>query len=128
MKIFTLIADPPRGPICFILLRYRLRIVITTKNPHNQPERPAKCGAFGCNHNKESKMKLYQITSHDGLLELEVGVYNTDNQDLEGEVKCLDLNEQEWITVNGWAFEWDMIPEKKRAVNHSDAFVKTNIF
>ena len=71
-------------------------------------------------------MKLYQITSHDGLLELEVGVY--DNQDLEGEVKCLDLNEQEWITVNGWAFEWDMIPEKKRAVNHSDAFVKTNIF
>ena len=50
-------------------------------------------------------MKLYQITSHDGLLELEVGV--CDNQDLEGEVKCIDLNEQEWITVNGWAFEWE---------------------
>tara|TARA_R110002012_G_scaffold258699_1_gene439747 strand:- start:739 stop:960 length:222 start_codon:yes stop_codon:yes gene_type:complete len=73
-------------------------------------------------------MKRYHLTSDDGLLELEVGVYNTDNQDLEGEVKCLDLNEQEWITVNGWAFEWDLIPEKKRAVNHSDAFVTTNIF
>lgn len=46
-------------------------------------------------------MKLYQITSNDGLLELEVGVCG--NQDLEGEVKCIDLNEQEWITVNGWA-------------------------
>ena len=44
------------------------RWINALNTPHNQPERPAKCGAFGCKHNKESKMEIdYIYIDENGL-------------------------------------------------------------
>ncbi len=73
----------------------------------------------------------YNLTSEDGLIEMTVSVAAEPYQDLDNNVSCFDLENNEWIVVHGWRFEWDLIDQSAAkttpaAVDHSDAYI--NLF
>jgi len=51
----------------------------------------------------------YNITSFDGLIEMTVAVRDDLYQDLDNNVSCIDLDNNELIVVQGWNFEWELI-------------------
>ena len=61
--------------------------------------------------NKEHKMNIdhYNITSFDGLIEMTVAVRDDLYQDLDNNVSCIDLDNNDLIVVQGWNFEWELI-------------------
>jgi len=73
----------------------------------------------------------YNITSFDGLIEMTVAVRDDPYQDLDNNVRCTDLDNNEKIVVQGWNFEWELIKGSAAenvpaADGHADVYLDWN--
>ena len=61
----------------------------------------------------------YNITSFDGLIEMTVAVRDDLYQDLDNNVSCIDLDNNDLIVVQGWNFEWELIQNNSVFVDYT---------